>query len=64
MPQWEGAIRYEDRDDADNTTDISLAVNYYVSGHDIKWTVQYDTFDSDDSALELDALSLGLAVSF
>lgn len=64
MPQWEGAIRYEDRDDAANTTDISLAVNYYVSGHDIKWTAQYDTFDSDDASLELDAISLGLAVSF
>jgi len=64
MPQWEGAIRYEDRDDVANTTDISAAVNYYVSGHDIKWTVQYDTFDSDDASLELDALSLGLAVSF
>jgi hypothetical protein len=64
MPQWEGAIRYEDRDDAANTTDISVAVNYYVAGHGIKWTVQYDTFDSDGASAEPDALSLGLAVSF
>lgn len=64
MPQWEAAARYQDRDDVDNTTDITLAVNYYVSGHDIKWTVQYDTIDSDNAASESDQFSLGLCVAF
>lgn len=61
---WEAAVRYEDRDDTDETTDMTVGVNYYISGHDIKWTLQYDTTDSDNAALEIDAISLGLGVSF
>jgi hypothetical protein len=61
---WEAAVRYQDADDADNSTIMTLGVNYYISGHDIKWTAQYDTIDSDDASLEQDAISLGLGVSF
>jgi len=61
---WEAAVRYQDADDAASTTIMTLGVNYYISGHDIKWTAQYDTIDSDDASLEQDAISLGLGVSF
>lgn len=61
---WEGAFRYQDLDDADSTTVMTLGVNYYIAGHDIKWTAQYDTTDSDDASLESDQISLGLGVSF
>lgn len=62
--QYEAALRWEDLDDSADTTRITIGVNRYVLGHDIKWTLQYSTGDSDDSALEADAISLGLAVSF
>jgi hypothetical protein len=61
---WEAAVRYQDADDGSDTTQMTVGVNYYISGHDIKWTAQYDTTDSDDAGLEQDALSLGLGVSF
>lgn len=38
---WEGAVRFEDMDDVDSSSQMTVGVNYYVSGHDIKWTAQY-----------------------
>jgi hypothetical protein len=61
---WEAAVRYQDWDDGFDTTQMTVGVNYYISGHDIKWTAQYDTIDSDDADEEKDTLSLGLGVSF
>jgi len=61
---WEAAIRYQDADDADDTNVMTIGANYYIAGHDIKWTAQYDTVSSDDAAQEIDAISLGLGVSF
>lgn len=62
--QWEAAVRWEDMDDAADTTRISVGLNRYVMGHDVKWTAQFSTGDSDDAALENDAISIGLAVTF
>lgn len=62
--QYEAALRWEDFDDTADTTRISVGVNRYVMGHDIKWTVQFSTGDSDVDELEANTFSLGLAVSF
>lgn len=62
-PQYEGAVRYEDLDDVDNTTVITLGVNRYVKGHDIKWGIEYATVMSDIDALEIDTIALGLNVT-
>jgi hypothetical protein len=61
--EWELAARYEDADDTDESTRITVGVNYYVQGHKAKWSVNYDTVDSDNTSLEADVLSFGLTVS-
>jgi hypothetical protein len=63
IANYEGAVRYQDFDDADNTTMLSIGVNRYVKGHDIKWHLSWSTIDSDDSANEADLITLGLAAS-
>jgi hypothetical protein len=62
--QWEVAARYQDIDDEAGTAVISAAVNRYVAGHDVKWTLQLDSHDSDDDALEGETLAVGLTVGF
>jgi hypothetical protein len=60
--RWEVAARFEDLDDEDDTTVITLGVNYYAVGHDAKWQVNYAMVDSDDDSLEADILGIGLTV--
>lgn len=62
--EWEAAARYQDLDDDDGTTMITVAVSRYFANHDVKWIAQYDTSDSDDPALEADTIALGLTVGF
>jgi hypothetical protein len=62
--RWEVAARWQDLDDAAETTVGSVAVNRYVRGHDVKWTVQFDSSKSDDATLGADVLSAGLTVGF
>lgn len=57
---WEGAVRYEDLDDADNTSLMTLGVNYFVSGHDIKWTAQYQKLTTDNASGDVSIVALGL----
>jgi hypothetical protein len=66
---YEAGIRYEDADDAADSTAISLVVNRYVQGHDIKWQAQYTTVDSDVTAGvnpigDIDWFGFGLTLSF
>jgi hypothetical protein len=67
--QYEAAIRYESAQGNTPTagvdpsiTAISAAINRYVQGHDIKWTLQYLHTKSDESENELDEWTLGLTV--
>lgn len=62
--EWEAAVRYQDLDDDDDTTLLTLAVNRYIGGHNAKWTAQFDRSDSDNTALEADTLAVGLTVGF
>ncbi len=66
---WEGVIRYEDLDDTANTSVVTLGVNYFVSGHDIKWTAQYSNLATDATlsggggSADTSVVSIGLSVS-
>jgi hypothetical protein len=60
---WEGAIRYEDLDDVDNSSVMTFGVNYFVSGHDIKWTAQYQDFATDNAVGDISVIAVGLAIS-
>jgi hypothetical protein len=62
--KWELGLRWQQLDDDADTTAASAAINRYVAGHDAKWTLQLDTIDSDDPALEADTLAVGLTVGF
>jgi hypothetical protein len=61
--QLEVAVRYEDFDDDNDSTAITLGANWYLQGHAAKWQVNYSTVDSDVSAAEVDVLQAGLTVS-
>lgn len=59
--QWEAAIRYQDIDTGSDTTVLTLGVNYYMSGHDAKWQINYETVD--DNNVDLDMIGVGLTAS-
>jgi hypothetical protein len=61
--EWEVAARWEDFDDTDDSSMLTIGVNYYVEGHDVKWQLNYSTIDSDNSTNEIDVLALALLVS-
>lgn len=64
MPdQLELAVRYEDFDDSDNTTAITVGANWYLQGHAAKWQANYTTVAADTSANEFDLIKVGLTVS-
>ncbi len=62
------AVRYEDLDDSDNTTAYGVSLNRYISGHDIKWILQWYHTDTDLQSggidFDTDEFSLGLGVHF
>jgi len=62
--KYEGGIRLNDLDDAADTSKLDLAVNRYIDGHKLKWTLQYSTTDSDVVANEVDMITLQLIVAF
>jgi hypothetical protein len=64
MPdQLELAVRYEDFDDTDDSTAITVGANWYLQGHAAKWQANYITTSSDNSANEFDVIQVGLTVS-
>lgn len=61
--EWEVAGRWEDFDDTNDSSMMSLGVNYYVEGHDVKWQLNYSSIDSDVSTNEADVLAIAMLVS-
>jgi hypothetical protein len=61
--QWEGAVRYQDFDDDDDSTAITAGVNFYQAGHAAKWQFNYSTISSDNSGNEIDVIQAGLTTS-
>ena len=61
----EVAIRFEDVDDADDTTFMTVGANYYMAlPHAVKWSLNYLDSSSDDPAFDTDAIALGLTINF
>lgn len=75
---WEVALRYQGHDDTvvdiegdglgNGTDDLaestaSIGINKYVSGHDVKWTLQYAN-QSFTTADDIGVISLGLVLAF
>jgi hypothetical protein len=58
----EVGLRYEDTDNDDDTTAITLGVNYYQSGHNAKWQASLTDIDSDTSAFEGTIWAVGLVL--
>lgn len=62
--KWEGAFRYEDADDVDNTSLMTLGVNFYQAGHAAKWIANWSTVTSDNNATDgADLIQIGLSAS-
>lgn len=60
--EMEVGVRYEDTDNADDTTAITLGFNYYQMGHNAKWQLSVTDIDSDtltDGTIWAAGLSLG-----
>ncbi|MBI5431275.1 MAG: hypothetical protein HZA52_00410 [Planctomycetes bacterium] len=63
QPQWEGVLRYDDRDDGFNTSRITGGVNYYVTGHDVKWQLNVGSTDADTGGVDGTFVQLGLTLT-
>ena len=62
--RWEAGVRYEDYDDADNRTRWTAGANHYLSGHNLKWTLQYLATDSDSDTEPEGEVALGATLAF
>ena len=64
--EYEVGVRFEDSDNVNDETAITVGINRYVRGHDIKWTLSYTMFDTDAAlpADDTDVISLALGMSF
>jgi len=60
---WEIGIRHQDLDTAGGDTDLDIAANYYVSGHDVKYTLGYSMSD-DDADNGTDTITIGFQIGF
>lgn len=60
---WEIGIRYQDLDTAGGDTDMDIAANHYVSGHDVKYTIGFAMPDND-AGTGSDTITIGLQVGF
>jgi len=61
--QVEVGLRFEDFDDEDETTWMTVGVNWYLQGHAAKWQVNYIDGSSDEDLLDSDMFQVGLTVS-
>jgi hypothetical protein len=59
---WELGGRYEQLDDEDDSTLMSIGINYYQMGHNAKWQLMYMDLASDVAAQEGSLIGLGLTV--
>ncbi len=62
--QWELGLRFQDFDDAADTSAIEVGVNRYLDGHNLKYSFGYTSVSSDVNANEGDLLQVQLTVGF
>jgi hypothetical protein len=61
---WELGVRLDDFDDNFDTSAMSIGVNHYISGHDLKWTIEMTTLESDALADDISAITVQLNLAF
>lgn len=61
---WEVGARFQDLDNADNTTIIDIGANYYVNGHDLKYIFSWTNVSSDTASAEFDLIQAGINARF
>jgi len=61
---WELGVRMQDFDNDDNTESMSIAVNNYIDGHGLKWTLDMTEYTTDTDVFDTSVLTLQLNVSF
>jgi len=63
VPQkYELAAQFQETDNIDGDSAFTVGVNRYVSGHDVKWLVNFASAQSDDKNKEFDAFLIGLNI--
>ena len=62
--QWEVGLRFQDFDNADDSSLIEIGVNHYINGHGLKYGFGYSSLSSDTSALEADIIEVMLQLTF
>jgi hypothetical protein len=60
--EFEAALRFEDADDSDDTTAFTAGVNWYLTGRNAYWSLNFTDISSDDSFSEGSLFALGLSV--
>lgn len=64
LEHWEAAVRYEDYDEAIKQREaLSLGVNRYVAGHDLKWQLNYIDIDGEAGS-DNEFIVLGSTLAF
>ena len=64
--EYEIAARYEESDNVNDDSALTVGVNKYVHGHDIKWSLSYTMWDTNAAlpADDADIIALSLAMGF
>ena len=60
--KYELAVQYQATDNIDDDKAFTVGVNRYVSGHDVKWLVNFASAESDDSSKDFDVFLIGLNI--
>ena len=61
---WEVGLRFQDLDDAADSTKIDVAATHFVEGHNLKYQAQFTTYDSDSAAIDGTLILLGMNLTF
>jgi hypothetical protein len=61
---WELGARFQDLDDPQSTRIIDIGANYYADGHNMKYIINWTSFDSDPGGADGDLIRVGVQTRF
>lgn len=61
---WEVGARFQDLDDTLSTRIIDIGANYYADGHNMKYIINWTSYDSDPGGLDGDLIRVGVNARF
>lgn len=61
---WEIGARFQDLDDAADTSIFDVGANYYADGHNMKYIIMFTSVSSDDDSMEADLIRVGVQSRF